>query len=68
MTVTYPRVFKFFSFELFILYWGLPTSHVVIVSGEQQRDSGIHVRVPTPRAPLPSRLPVTLSRVPCVLH
>ena len=53
MTVTYPRVFKFFSFELFILYWGLPTSDVVIVSDEQQRDSGIHVRVLTPRSPSP---------------
>ena len=49
----------FFFKNFFILYWDIiVTINNVIVSGEQQRDSAIHMHVSTlPQTPLPSRLP-----------
>ena len=42
--------------QLFILYWLV--NNVVIVSGEQWRDSAMHIHVSIlPQTPLPSRLP-----------
>ena len=55
--------FFFFTFY-FILEYGRLTNNVVIVSGEQQRDSAIHIHVPVlPQTPLPSRLPHCRSSV-----
>ena len=56
-------------FKLFIFFGVLPMNNVVIVSGEQGRDSAIHIRVSILLlTPLPSRLSITLSRVPCALQ
>ena len=56
-------LFFFFTFY-FILEYGRLTNNVVIVSGEQQRDSAIHIHVPVlPQTPLPSRLPHCRSSV-----
>ena len=44
--------FLFFFFLLFILYWGI--ADVVIVSGDKQRDSAIHMHVSIlPQTPYP---------------
>ena len=41
-----------------LLYWGIFGYNVVIVSGEQGRDSAIHIHVSIlPQTPLPCRLP-----------
>ena len=40
------------NFKFFILYWSIANNNVVVVSGEQWRDSAIH----SPPTPLPSRL------------
>ena len=46
----------FFSPKIFVLYWGIAINNVVIVSGEQQRDSAIriHVSILSPNSPLGS--------------
>ena len=50
--------FMLYFFKLFILYWGIADNRVLIVSGEQQRDSVIHIHVSiVPQTPLPYRLP-----------
>ena len=49
--------FMLYFFKLFILYWGIADNRVLIVSGEQQRDSVIHIHVSiVPQTPLPYRL------------
>ena len=50
--------------KTFLFYIGvLPVSHVVIVSGGQQRDSAIYIYVPIhPQTPLPSRLPHNIEQ------
>ena len=35
----------FFNFQLFILYWCIAINNVVVVSGEQWRDSAIYLYV-----------------------
>ena len=70
---------KFMLFFMFIYFlldflfcigvW--PNNNVMIASGGQQRDSGIHIyiRIILLQTPLPPRLPhVTLSRVPCAIQ
>ena len=48
------KIFLTFNFVLGV--W--PTNNVVIVSGEQQRDSATHIHVSIlPQTPLPSRMP-----------
>ena len=48
--------------KLFILYWSIPVSNVVIVSGDQQRDSAINIHVfILPQTPFPSRLPQNIE-------
>ena len=55
-------VFCFFFFFFFTLLF------VLIVSGEQRRDSAIHMHVSIlPQTPLCPGCQVTLSRVPCAL-
>ena len=45
------------GFKLFILSWGIAISDVVVVSGEQQRDSAMHVHAfMLLQTPLPFRL------------
>ena len=63
-------VFLFIFYLNFLFFFGvLPMNNVVIVSGEQGRDSAIHIRVSILLlTPLPSRLSITLSRVPCALQ
>ena len=47
----------FLNFKLFILYWGIANYNVVVVSGEQWRDSAIRIHVfILPSTSLPSRL------------
>ena len=46
----------FCNFKLFILCWGKLIKNVV-VSGEQRRDSAIHIPASVPHTPLLSRLP-----------
>ena len=41
---------------------------VLLVSGEQHRDCHTHTWVFLPQTPFPSRLPMTLSRVPCAVQ
>ena len=49
--------YLFLSFY-FVLGYSQLTNNVVIISGEQQRDSAIHIHVSTlPQTPLLSRLP-----------
>ena len=66
----------FFNFYFFntknILYWDIAglTNNVVIVSGEQQRDSATHIHASIlPQTPLPSRLPhnVEQSSICCTI-
>ena len=51
---------------LTLFYIGVqPMDSVVIVSGEQQRDSGMHIHVPILlQTPLPSRLPHDVDQGP----
>ena len=56
---------KFFlTFNFVLGVW--PTNNVVIVSGEQQRDSATHIHVSIlPKLPSHPGCHITLSRVPC---
>ena len=56
----------FFNFKYFFLFWDKPINNVVVVSGEQWRDSArhTHVSILSPN-PLPSRLHTALSGAPC---
>ena len=63
----------FFTFYFILEYSWLLYSwllyNVVIVSGDQQRDSVIHIYASIlPQTPLPSRLHITLSRFPCAIQ
>ena len=50
--------FLFFQTFYFVLDYSRLTNNIVIVSGEQWRDSAIHIHVSIlPQTPLPSRLP-----------
>ena len=50
--------FVYNSSKLFVLVYGQLTNNVVIVSGEQQRDSAMHIHVSILlQPPLPPRLP-----------
>ena len=64
-----PRLFLFLLFiyliliKLFILYWTMANKNIVIVSGEQRRDSAIHIHVSIPhQTPLPSRVPHNIEQ------
>ena len=64
-----PRLFLFLLFiyliliKLFILYWTMANKNIVIVSGEQRRDSAIHIDVSIPhQTPLPSRVPHNIEQ------
>ena len=50
--------------KTFLFYIGvLPISHVVIVSGGQQRGPAVHIYVPIlPQTPLPSLLPHSFEK------
>ena len=51
-------LFTYLSFKLFIFVGGIAINKVVIVSGEQRRDSAMHTHVSVlSQTPLPSRLP-----------
>ena len=42
------------NFKLFILYWGIADfNSVVVVSGEQQKDSAIHIHIHSLLNPVP---------------
>ena len=48
---------------LFVCFGVQPINNVVIVSGEQRRDSAIHIRVSLlPQTPLPCRLPHNIEQ------
>ena len=55
---------KILFFKSFLFYIGVKlNNNVVIVSGEQQRDSAIHTHVSIlPQTPLPSRLPHNIEQ------
>ena len=59
------RMFCFIFKETFDFVMGYSrlTSNVMIISGEQRRDSAIHIRVSIlPQIPLPSRLPHNIEQ------
>ena len=59
----------FFLYLYFVLGYSQFTNNVVIISGEQQRDSAIHIHVSILfQTPLPSSCHITLSRVPCAIQ
>ena len=50
-------------FLTFVLGYSQLTNNVVIVLGEQQRDSAVHIHVSIlPQTPLPSRLPHSIEQ------
>ena len=50
--------FLFQTLDFLFCIWVQAINNVVVISGEQQRDSAMHMRVSIlPQAPLPSRLP-----------
>ena len=53
-----------FYFVNFLFCFGVqPVNNIVIVSGEQKRDSVMHMHVSTlPQTPLPSRLPLNIEQ------
>ena len=56
-------IFLLKNFFYFVLEHGQLTNNVVIISGEQQRDSTIHIHVSIlPETPLPSRLPHNIEQ------
>ena len=64
-----PNLSSFFQKNVLILYLYIvfysvqPINNVVIVSGEQWRDSAIHIHVSIfPQTPLPSRLPRNIEK------
>ena len=62
------RIDLFFLF-LLLLFFFFTLLFVIIVSGEQRRDSAIHIHVSIlPQTPLCPVCQVTLSRVPCALQ
>ena len=57
------QIVAFYFFFYFILGYSHLTNGVVIVSGEQGRDSAIHIHVSfLPQTPLPSRLPHNIEQ------
>ena len=62
-------LFIYYYFYFLFCFGVKPIDIVVMVSGEQRRDSARHIRVSIlPQTPLLSRLHVTLSRVPCAIQ
>ena len=69
LCVSQPDFFlSFLNFSFYIGEW--PINNVVIVSGEQQRDSAIHIHVSIPpKTPLPSRLSQNIEQSsPCCIQ
>ena len=64
------QAFLFFSLlKRLILYWHIVNNSVLIVSGEQRRDSAIHIHVCIlPQTPSHPGCHITLSRVPCAIY